>query len=92
MPGMCNSKLTSKVRMPELITPSKNHRSIDAAELYKRRTAARMTQQQTADRVRDLLGRASLSQVFIAQIESPGEHEIPTDIAEALLKALPEKI
>ena len=76
--------------MPELIMPSKDHRSIDAAELYRRRMAAKLTQQQTADKVRALLGRASLSQVFIAQIEAPGEHEIPTDIAEALLRTFPE--
>ena len=76
--------------MPELITPSKEHRSIDAAELYRRRLAARMTQQQVADKVRDLLGRASLTQGYIAKIEAPGRHEIPTDIAEALLKAFPK--
>ncbi len=72
--------------MPELIMPSKDHRSIDAAELYRRRMAAKLTQQQTADKVRDLSGRESLSRQFISKIEKPGRHEIPSDIALALLK------
>lgn len=72
--------------MPELITPSNDHRSIDAAELYRRRTAEGWTQQQTADKVRDLSGRVSLSKQFISKIEKPGKHEISSDIALALLK------
>ena len=72
--------------MPELITPSKEHRSIDAAELYRRRIGAGLTQQQTADKIRDLSGRVSLSKQFISQIEAPGKHEIPSDIALALLE------
>jgi transcriptional regulator with XRE-family HTH domain len=70
----------------ELIRPSNEHRLIDAAELYIRRTAAGLTQQQTADRVGALSGRASLSRQFISKIEKPGKHEIPSDIALALLK------
>ena len=77
--------------MPKLITPSNDHRSIDAAELHRRRIAAGLTQWQVADVVRYFSGRSNLSRVFITQIEVPGEHEIPTDIAEALLKALPGK-
>ena len=73
-----------------LITPSQYHRRVNGTEMYRRREKSGLTQQQVADKVRDFTNRASLSRVFITQIERPGGHEIPVDIAEALLKTLPK--
>jgi len=70
-----------------LIGPSKRHRTLYALELIRRREALGISQAQLADILSEKIGRLSVSQVYIAQLESlydGEEHEIPTETAEAL--------
>jgi hypothetical protein len=73
-------------RMAKLITPSKYHRTLDGLELLKRREKCGHTQESVGAALATILGRDGISRVYICQLEHPGEHEIPTDVAEALIK------
>ena len=78
--------------MAELISQSVFHRSIDGLELNRRRTLAGLTQADLAVLVADEMGIDSLSRVYIAQMESPGEqqfhHDIRKEFADAIEKVL----
>ncbi len=74
--------------MTELICEAKNHQNINSMELIRRREAAGLSQQQLADKVAKELGRASLSQVYIVQLESLNNPDIPVEMAEALAAVL----
>jgi transcriptional regulator with XRE-family HTH domain len=69
-----------------LTGPSKYHMTVIGAELYCRRLDKGWTQQKLADLIRQASGRANLSRQYISQLEAPGEHEVPIDIAIAVDK------
>jgi len=82
--------------MARLIKPSKYHRTIDGGELLRRRERKGWSQQQLAEVVSDILNREPISRTYFGQLESEGSdkdwhHEITTEMAEAIDKALSEK-
>lgn len=74
--------------MEELIRPAKNHRNLNSTELFRRRVAAGLTQRQLAEKVAGIMGKVSLSQVYIAQCESLTNPDVPIEFASALEAAL----
>ena len=75
-----------------LIQPSEAHRTIDGSMLANLREKADLTQQQLAMLCAGEMKRDSLTQQMISQIECPGKHEIPADLAMALQKILTDDL
>lgn len=67
--------------MAELITDSKLHKMLNGIELIKRREELGLTQADFAE----LCG---WSRTYQYKLELPDIHEIPTDIAEKIMKIL----
>ena len=75
-------EITQKVlRMAELITKSRFHRTLDGIELVKNRQKAGLTQAEFAQ-------KAGWSQQYQCQLEAPGEHEVPITVADKILEVL----
>jgi len=78
-------EITQKVlRMAELITKSRFHRTLDGIELVKNRQKAGLTQAEFAQ-------KAGWSQQYQCQLEAPGEHEVPISVANKILEVLNER-
>lgn len=77
---------SEKERSRMLIRPSIYHRTIGGKDLVTAREGLYMSQTFFARMVSERMGRKKpYSQQFIQQLEAPGDHEISTDLANAII-------
>lgn len=69
--------------MTDIIKPSKYHRTIDGAKLAFARDEKGLTQARFA-------ALCHWSTSYQCQLESPGEHEVPTSTAETIYNVFSE--
>lgn len=77
-----------KATATKLTTEAKTHKNLNSVELLRRRMAKRWSRQQLAVKLTAELGRYTLSQQYIAQLEQGGNPDIPVEMAAALERIL----